>query len=154
VRARAARTLRGASSTRAHAELTIAPTKIGRVDAVPTKYRVVANAELTARPPASLRLAAEDGHYFRDVYDHVIRISEMVDSYRDLLSSALDVYLSTVSNRLNAVMKQLTVIPTGFLPLTFITGFFGQNFGWLTGHIQHWGTFVRESRHLMTLEPS
>jgi len=84
----------------------------------------------------------EDEHYFRDVYDHLIRISDLIDSYRDLLTSAMDVYLSTVSNRLNAVMKQLTIIATVFLPLTFITGFFGQNFGWLTGHIQHWGAFV------------
>jgi magnesium transporter len=84
----------------------------------------------------------EDEHYFRDVYDHLIRISDLIDSYRDLLTSAMDVYLSTVSNRLNAVMKQLTIIATVFLPLTFITGFFGQNFGWLTRHIQSWGAFV------------
>jgi magnesium transporter len=85
---------------------------------------------------------ADDEHYFRDIYDHLIRISDLIDSYRDLLSSAMDVYLSTVSNRLNAVMKQLTVIATVFLPLTFITGFFGQNFGFLTGHITNWETFV------------
>jgi len=84
----------------------------------------------------------EDEHYFRDIYDHLIRISDLIDSYRDLLTSAMDVYLSIVSNRLNAVMKQLTVIATVFLPLTFITGFFGQNFGWLTGHVGHWGAFV------------
>ena len=85
---------------------------------------------------------AEDEHYFRDIYDHLIRISDLIDSYRDLLSSTMDVYLSTVSNRLNSVMKQLTVIATVFLPLTFITGFFGQNFGYLTGHITNWETFV------------
>jgi magnesium transporter len=85
---------------------------------------------------------ADDEHYFRDIYDHLIRISDLIDSYRDLLSSAMDVYLSTVSNRLNAVMKQLTVIATVFLPLTFITGFFGQNFGFLTGHITNWESFV------------
>jgi magnesium transporter len=84
----------------------------------------------------------QDEHYFRDIYDHLIRISDLIDSYRDLLTSAMDVYLSTVSNRLNAVMKQLTIIATVFLPLTFITGFFGQNFGWLTGHVQDWGAFV------------
>jgi magnesium transporter len=84
----------------------------------------------------------EDEHYFRDVYDHLIRISDLIDSYRDLLTSAMDVYLSTVSNRLNAVMKQLTIIATVFLPLTFITGFFGQNFAWLTSHVEDWGTFV------------
>jgi magnesium transporter len=80
--------------------------------------------------------------YFRDLYDHLIRISDLVDSYRDLLSGAMDTHLSTVSNRLNQVMKQLTIIATIFLPLSFITGFFGQNFGWMIGHIAGWGTFV------------
>jgi magnesium transporter len=80
--------------------------------------------------------------YFRDVYDHLIRISEQVDSYRDLLTSAMDVYLSTVSNRLNQVMKQLTIIATIFLPLTFVTGFYGQNFGWLVNHIDTFGAFL------------
>jgi magnesium transporter len=87
-------------------------------------------------------LAAEDEHYFRDVYDHLIRISDLIDSYRDLLTGAMDVYLSTVSNRLNSVMKQLAVIATIFLPLSWLTGFFGQNFGWLTGRIGHWQAFV------------
>jgi Mg2+ and Co2+ transporter CorA len=61
----------------------------------------------------------------------LIRISDMVDSYRDLLSGSLDAYMSMVSNRLNDVMKQLTIIATVFLPLSFLTGFFGQNLGWL-----------------------
>jgi magnesium transporter len=87
-------------------------------------------------------LAAGDERYFRDVYDHLIRISDLIDSYRDLLSSAMDVYLSTVSNRLNAVMKQLAVIATIFLPLAWLTGFFGQNFGWLVRSIGGWETFV------------
>ena len=87
-------------------------------------------------------LTEEDEHYFRDIYDHLIRISELIDSYRDLLTSAMDVYLSTVSNRLNAVMKQLAVIATIFLPLSWLTGFFGQNFGWLTRHVGHWEAFV------------
>ena len=80
--------------------------------------------------------------YFRDVYDHLIRISEQLDSYRDLLTSAMDIYLSTVSNRLNQVMKQLTVIATIFLPLTFVTGFFGQNFGWMVRHVNTFGAFM------------
>ncbi len=67
-------------------------------------------------------------HYYRDVYDHVIRQYDMVDSLRDLLSGAMDVYLSTESNRLNATVKTLTVIASVFLPLTFLTGFFGMNF--------------------------
>jgi magnesium transporter len=80
--------------------------------------------------------------YFRDVYDHLIRISDLIDSYRDLLTGAMDVYLSTVSNRLNQVMKQLTVIATIFLPLTFVTGFFGQNFGWMVEHVDSLGAFL------------
>jgi magnesium transporter len=76
------------------------------------------------------------GAYFRNLYDHLIRISDMVDSYRDLLSGAMDTHLSMVSNRLNVVMKQLAIIATIFLPLGFLTGFFGQNFAWLTNHLQ------------------
>lgn len=83
-----------------------------------------------------------DEHYFRDIYDHLIRISDLIDTYRDLLTSSMDVYLSTVSNRLNSVMKQLTVMASVFLPLTFITGFFGQNFGWMVDHIKSPGSFL------------
>ena len=80
-------------------------------------------------------MTAESERYVRDLYDHLIRISDMVDSYRDLLSGALDAYMSMVSNRLNDVMKQLTIIATVFLPLSFLTGFFGQNFVWLVSRI-------------------
>ena len=87
-------------------------------------------------------LAEEDERYFRDVYDHLIRISDLIDSYRDLLTGAMDVYLSMVSNRLNSVMKQLTIIATIFLPLSCITGFFGQNFDWMVDHIDSWAPFL------------
>ena len=80
-------------------------------------------------------LESDDRLYFRDVYDSLIRISDLVDSYRDLLSGATDMYLSTVANRQGEVNKQLTVIATIFLPLTFLTGFFGQNFSFLTNHV-------------------
>ena len=80
--------------------------------------------------------------YYRDVYDHLIRISDLVDSYRDLLSGAMDVYLSTVSNRLNDVMKRLTIVATVFMPLTWITGFFGMNFGRLIVNITGWPAFL------------
>jgi magnesium transporter len=81
-------------------------------------------------------LNLDERDYFRDVYDHLIRISDLIDSYRDLLSGATDLYLSTVSNRQNDVMKQLTVIATVFLPLSFLTGFFGQNFGFMVNGIR------------------
>jgi magnesium transporter len=79
----------------------------------------------------------DERDYFRDVYDHLIRISELVDSYRDLLAGAMDAYLSTVANRQNEVMKQLTIIATIFLPLSFLTGFFGMNFAFQVNHIQN-----------------
>ena len=66
--------------------------------------------------------------YFRDVHDHLVRAFEMVDSYRDLVSNTLDAHLAATSNRLAQVMKQLTIIATIFMPLSFLTGFFGMNF--------------------------
>jgi len=79
---------------------------------------------------------------FRDVYQQMISVSELVDSSRDVLTGAQDVYLSSVSNRLNLTTERLTVVATIFLPLTFITGFFGQNFGWLVRHITTFGDFM------------
>lgn len=72
--------------------------------------------------------------YFRDVYDHAVRVIDQLDSVRDLVSSALEIHLSVISNRQNEVAKQLTIIATIFLPLTFLTGFFGQNFSILVTH--------------------
>ena len=66
--------------------------------------------------------------YFRDVYDHSIRIIESLDSYRELISGLLDIYLSTISNKMNAVMKVLTIFAAIFIPLTFIAGIYGMNF--------------------------
>jgi magnesium transporter len=74
--------------------------------------------------------------YWRDVHDHLIRQYETVDSLRDLLTGAMDVYLSTVSNRLNNTMKALTVIASIFLPISFLTGFYGMNFLFLTGTLE------------------
>lgn len=79
--------------------------------------------------------------YFRDVYDHAIRVIDELDSLRDLVTSALEIHLSVVANRHNEVSKQLTVIATIFLPLSFIVGFFGQNFSFLVGHIIGTGAF-------------
>jgi magnesium transporter len=86
----------------------------------------------------------DDLLYLRDLYDTVVRTSDLIDSYRDLLSGATDMYLSTVANRQGEISKQLTIIATIFLPLSFLTGFFGQNFAFLTGHIQNstWSFFA------------
>src|SRR5688572_23445835 len=72
--------------------------------------------------------------YFRDVYDHVLRIHEWVEASRDLLGNALDAYLWSASQRTNEIMKRLTLLSAVFLPLTFITGFWGQNFEHLPFH--------------------
>ena len=74
--------------------------------------------------------------FYRDVYDHFLRVSDLADSYRDLVSAALDVHLSVQSHRMNEVMKVLTLISTIMLPLTFLTGFFGMNFEYMPG--LHW----------------
>ena len=66
--------------------------------------------------------------YFRDVYDHFLRLYDIIENLRDLVGSALEIYLSVVNNRMNNVMKTLTIITTLFMPITFLTGFFGMNF--------------------------
>ncbi|MCR6543928.1 magnesium/cobalt transporter CorA [Dehalobacterium formicoaceticum] len=66
--------------------------------------------------------------YLRDVYDHVIDMLDVIENYREMLSGMLDIYLSSVSNRMNEIMKVLTVISTIFIPLTFITSLYGMNF--------------------------
>jgi magnesium transporter len=73
-------------------------------------------------------IEARTAVYFRDIHDHLVRAFEMIDSYRDLVANTLDAYLAATSNRLGQVMKQLTVIATIFMPLSFLTGFFGMNF--------------------------
>ncbi len=69
-----------------------------------------------------------DRVYFRDVYDHVVRLYEIVESMRDLVSGSLDTYLSVTSNRINQIMKTLTIVNVIFMPISFLAGFFGMNF--------------------------
>ncbi|MDQ7786170.1 MAG: magnesium/cobalt transporter CorA [Thermodesulfovibrionales bacterium] len=69
--------------------------------------------------------------YLRDVYDHTIRIIETIEAFRDILAGILDIYLSNISNRINAVMKVLTIIATIFMPLTFMAGIYGMNFKYM-----------------------
>ncbi len=77
--------------------------------------------------------------YLRDVYDHVIQIIETVETSRDLISGIMDIYLSTVSNRMNEVMKVLTIIATIFIPLTFVAGVYGMNFVFMPELEWPWG---------------
>jgi magnesium transporter len=82
--------------------------------------------------------------YLRDVYDHTIQTIDTIETYRDMVSGMLDIYLSSVSNRLNSVMKVLTIIATIFMPLTFLAGVYGMNFkympelGWRWGYPSIW----------------
>jgi len=69
--------------------------------------------------------------YLRDVYDHAIRVVESIESYRDILSGLLDIYISSVSNKMNEVMKVLTVFASIFIPLTFLAGIYGMNFEYM-----------------------
>ena len=79
-----------------------------------------------------------DRIFFRDIYDHLVRIHDLNESLRDLVGSVLDTYLSVVNNRMNEVMKTLTIITTLFMPITFITGFFGMNFFEPVAHLIGW----------------
>jgi len=79
------------------------------------------------------------GLYLRDVYDHTIQVIDTVESFRDMASGMLDIYLSSLSNRMNAVMKVLTIIATIFIPLTFIAGVYGMNFKYMPELERHWG---------------
>lgn len=99
-------------------------------------------AQLAAGTVDLPALDQDSRRYFRDVYDHMIRLADMVDTQRDLLTGVIDVYLGMVGNRRDQVMKQLTLIATIFMPLTFITGFFGQNFGWMEAGIGSWWAFA------------
>ncbi len=82
--------------------------------------------------------------YMRDVYDHTAQVIDSVETYRDMLSMMLDIYLSSISNRLNEIMKVLTMISTIFIPLTFIVGLYGMNFHympeiyWRYGYLMVW----------------
>jgi magnesium transporter len=80
-------------------------------------------------------LEADSRDYFRDVYDHLIRITDELDSYQEMVASCTDLYLSTIANRQGEVSKQLTIIASVFLPLSFLTGFFGMNFDWEGAHL-------------------
>ena len=86
--------------------------------------------------------------YLRDVFDHCLRITEMLDSYRDMTTGLLDIYISSISNRMNEIMKVLTIFASIFIPLTFITGIYGMNFDdmpelhWPWAYPALWGLFI------------
>ena len=92
----------------------------------------LSRGELDEIPPDALP-------FYRDVYDHFLRISDISEGYRDLVTSALDAYLSVQSNRMNEIMKALTLMSTVMLPLTFIVGLYGMNFKYMPELDWHYG---------------
>lgn len=93
-------------------------------------------------------LSKETKIYMRDVYDHTIQVMDTIESYRDTTSSMIDIYLSSISYKMNEIMKVLTIISTIFIPLTFIAGVYGTNFHnfpeitWKYGYFMMWGVMV------------
>jgi magnesium transporter len=90
----------------------------------------------------SLLIDASTSIYFRDVYDHAIQVMDTIETYRDTLSGILDIYLSSLSNRMNEIMKVLTIIATIFIPLTFLAGVYGMNFDYMPELRWRWGYFA------------
>jgi len=87
-------------------------------------------------------IAESTGIYLRDVYDHTIQVIETIETFRDMVSGMLDIYLSSVSNKINEIMKFLTIIGTIFIPLTFIAGIYGMNFQYMPELTWRWGYFA------------
>ena len=79
------------------------------------------------------------GIYLRDVYDHTIQVIDTIETFRDMLSGLHDTYLSSISNRMNEIMKVLTIFAAIFIPLTFIAGIYGMNFSYMPELGWHWG---------------
>jgi magnesium transporter len=77
--------------------------------------------------------------YLRDVYDHTIQVIENIETFRDMSASLLEIYLSSLSNKLNEVIKLLTIISTIFIPLTFLAGLYGMNFRYMPELESRWG---------------
>ena len=82
------------------------------------------------------------GIYLRDVYDHTIQVVDTLETFRDMVSGMLDIYLSSISNKMNEVMKVLTIIATIFIPLTFVAGLYGMNFKYIPELEWRWGYFA------------
>jgi magnesium transporter len=80
--------------------------------------------------------------FFRDIYDHLVRVTDLAESYRDLISGSLEAYLSVVSNRLNEIMKVLTIFSAIMLPLTFIAGVYGMNFEYMPELHSQYGYYI------------
>jgi magnesium transporter len=117
-------------------------TKLFRVQQVvrPQRDMLGARGDLLEQLPGLE--GATERHPFREVHDVLVQASDRIDYLRELLGEALGIYLSSKTNQLNVLATRLAVLGTIFLPLTFATGFFGQNFGWLVDHIRGRDAFL------------
>jgi magnesium transporter len=88
------------------------------------------------------QIDAQSRYYFRDIYDHLVRIQDLADTLRDIITSGLDIYLNSISLRLNGIMKALTIVSTIFLPLSFLAGVFGMNFTHIPGATHPLGFYL------------
>jgi magnesium transporter len=88
------------------------------------------------------QIDVQSRYYFRDIYDHLVRIQDLTDTIRDIVSGALDIYLNSTSLRLNEIMKALTIVSTVFLPLSFVAGVFGMNFSKIPGSTHPLGFYL------------
>jgi magnesium transporter len=94
------------------------------------------------------QIASEHRIYYRDLYDHLVRLQDLSEGTRDTIGGALDAYLSVTSNRMNEIMKTLAIISTIFLPLSFVAGVYGMNFEtmpilhWQYGYYYIWAVFI------------
>ena len=98
----------------------------------------------------------KDRVYFRDVYDHLVRLHDINESMRDQVTGILEIYLSVINNRMNEIMKTLTVITTLFMPITFLTGFFGMNFFGPTAPLDAWTSWpaLASARAVLGVPPA
>lgn len=111
-----------------------------RQTVVPQREMLASGGEMIEGIPGLDR--EEMRHPFRDVHDHLFLVVNQIDDAREVLGEALTVYLSSTSNRLNETATRLTLVATIVLPLTLVTGFFGQNFGWMVRHIDSFWAFM------------
>ncbi|MGD9695198.1 MAG: magnesium transporter CorA family protein [Thermoleophilia bacterium] len=109
--------------------------RLGRLRRVVMPQRDLLGRLTDAEPDEVPGMTRELSRRFRGSYERMVRISDALDGARDSAQAATDVYLGTVNNRMNRVMEKLAVISGVFLPLSFLTGFFGQNFGWMVDHV-------------------
>ena len=131
--------------------LAVAPTRelLSAIHALKRELTAVRRSVWPLREAVNALLRAESAlvspttvTYLRDVYDHTVQVIETVEAYRETVSGLLDLYLSSISNRMNEVMKVLTIIATIFIPLTFIAGIYGMNFAFMPELNWRWGYFI------------